>query len=94
MTHYDNKLSTGVSGLDEILHGGLVPYRTYLISGGAGSGKTTLGLHYLIENPDANSLFISLGESEAYVSVLPFMAIQLLVLAALLTWPQLAIWPL
>ncbi len=31
---------------------------------------------------------------DIYVSVLPFMAIQLLVLAALLTWPQLAIWPL
>ncbi|MGM0857791.1 MAG: ATPase domain-containing protein [Pseudomonadota bacterium] len=67
MTHQKRKLSTGISGLDEILHGGLVPLRTYLISGGAGSGKTTLGLHYLIENPDANSLLISLGESEAHL---------------------------
>ncbi|WP_299236812.1 TRAP transporter large permease subunit [uncultured Halomonas sp.] len=31
---------------------------------------------------------------DIYLSVLPFMAIQLLVLAALLVWPQLAIWPL
>ena len=31
---------------------------------------------------------------DIYLSVLPFMAIQLCVLAALLMWPQLAIWPL
>lgn len=65
MTQPDNKLSTGVAGLDEILHGGLVPCRTYLISGGPGSGKTTLGLHYLIAGADEGSLFISLGEGES-----------------------------
>lgn len=38
---------TGISGLDEVLHGGLVPQRAYLARGGPGTGKTTLGLHFL-----------------------------------------------
>ncbi|TVP54428.1 MAG: recombinase RecA [Halomonadaceae bacterium] len=60
----NNKLSTGVAGLDEILYGGLIAGRTYLISGGPGSGKTTLGLHFLAGGADEGSLFVSLGESE------------------------------
>jgi circadian clock protein KaiC len=40
---------TGVAGLDEILHGGLVPERAYLVRGAPGTGKTTLGLHFLLE---------------------------------------------
>jgi len=42
-----NRLSTGVAGLDEILRGGLIPRRSYLVRGGPGSGKTILGLHFL-----------------------------------------------
>jgi circadian clock protein KaiC len=41
------RLSTGVSGLDEALHGGLIAGRTYLVRGGPGTGKTMLGLHFL-----------------------------------------------
>ncbi len=39
---------TGVPGLDEVVHGGLVPKRAYLVRGAPGTGKTTLGLHFLI----------------------------------------------
>jgi KaiC/GvpD/RAD55 family RecA-like ATPase len=39
----------GVTGLDEILHGGLIPARLYLIDGNPGAGKTTLALHFLQE---------------------------------------------
>lgn len=38
---------TGIAGLDEVLHGGFIPHRAYLVRGGAGTGKTTLGLHFL-----------------------------------------------
>ncbi len=38
----ENRVPTGVPGLDEILHGGLIPNRIYLIVGSAGSGKTVL----------------------------------------------------
>jgi circadian clock protein KaiC len=60
------RVSTGVSGLDEILSGGLIPKRAYLVRGGPGSGKTTLGLHFLTEGMarGERSLFITLGEPE------------------------------
>src|SRR6056297_3187866 len=44
-----NLLSTGIDSLDGILRGGLIPGRFYLLRGGPGTGKTTLGLHFLIE---------------------------------------------
>lgn len=42
-------LSTGVEGLDDILIGGLPRNRLYLVEGGAGAGKTTLALQFLLE---------------------------------------------
>jgi circadian clock protein KaiC len=63
------RLSTGVPGLDEVLNGGFIPKRSYLVRGGPGSGKTTLGVHYLAAGV-ANGekvLFICLGESEAHI---------------------------
>jgi circadian clock protein KaiC len=61
------RLSTGITGLDEILCGGLIPERSYLIRGGPGCGKTTLGLHFLTEGTakGERSLLITLGEPEA-----------------------------
>ena len=43
------KVKTGVPGLDEMLDGGLIPSRTYVVSGASGTGKTTLALQFLIE---------------------------------------------
>ena len=65
--HTQPRVSTGVTGLDEIVYGGLVPQRAYLVRGGPGSGKTTLGLHFLTEGiaRGERSLFITLGEPEA-----------------------------
>lgn len=61
-----NLLSTGISGLDGILGGGLIAGRSYLVRGGPGSGKTTLGLHFLLAGIAAKqkSLFISMEEQE------------------------------
>ena len=42
------KAATGIRGLDEITRGGLPRGRTTLVAGGAGSGKTLLGLHFLV----------------------------------------------
>jgi circadian clock protein KaiC len=55
----------GVAGLDEILHGGLIPARLYLIDGNPGAGKTTLALHFLQEGVRAGecSLYITLSET-------------------------------
>ena len=61
------RISTGVTGLDEILYGGLIQKRAYLLRGGSGCGKTTLGLHFLTKGTaqGERSLFITLGEPEA-----------------------------
>ncbi|ESX45829.1 hypothetical protein X761_31565 [Mesorhizobium sp. LSHC424B00] len=42
-------IATGVSALDYILRGGSAWNRSHLIEGKPGSGKTTLGLQFLIE---------------------------------------------
>ena len=41
------KACTGISGLDEVLHGGFPDKRTTLIKGSAGTGKTVMGLEFL-----------------------------------------------
>jgi circadian clock protein KaiC len=63
------RLSTGIAGFDEILHGGLIPGRTYLVRGGPGTGKTTLGLHFLTAGQRSHEklLFITLGETEEQI---------------------------
>ena len=43
------RISTGVPGLDRMLGGGLVASRPYLVTGGTGSGKTLLGLSFLMD---------------------------------------------
>lgn len=61
----NNRLSTNIVGLDEVLNGGLITNRAYLVRGGPGTGKTTLGLHFLTAGA-ANGeqvLFITLGEN-------------------------------
>jgi circadian clock protein KaiC len=42
------KAPTGISGLDEIVFGGLPRGRTSLVCGGTGSGKTLLALEFLV----------------------------------------------
>ncbi len=59
-----NLLKTGIIGFDEILRGGLIPSRFYLVRGGPGTGKTTLGIHFLVEGLRNNEklLFVSMTE--------------------------------
>lgn len=69
MSQRSSRTSIGPAGLDEILHGGLVPRRSYLVRGGPGTGKTTLGLHFLsagVPNGE-RGLYITLGEPEAQI---------------------------
>jgi circadian clock protein KaiC len=42
------KVPTGIAGLDEITNGGLPKGRPTLVCGGAGSGKTLLGMEFLV----------------------------------------------
>jgi len=62
------RVETGVPGLDEVLHGGFLPRRAYLVRGGPGAGKTTLGLHFLTAgSTDERTLYINLGETEEQI---------------------------
>ena len=54
--------STGIEGLDDILHGGLPQGRLYLVAGEPGVGKTTLALQFLLEG-------IRRGEKGLYVTL-------------------------
>ena len=45
----DTRVPTGIPGLDRMLGGGLLAGRPYLVTGGTGSGKTILGLTFLLE---------------------------------------------
>lgn len=66
-TDSDKRLSTGITGLDDILHGGLAKGFLYLIEGNPGAGKTTLALQFLIEGASQGEkgLYLSLAESES-----------------------------
>ncbi len=57
--------STGSSGLDAVLHGGLPVDRLYLLEGAPGSGKTTLALQFLLDGRDRGepTLYITLSET-------------------------------
>jgi circadian clock protein KaiC len=60
------RVSTGVSGLDEILPGGFPAHRLYLIEGMPGTRKTTLALQFLLEGRRAGEkgLYVTLSETK------------------------------
>lgn len=61
------RASTGIPGLDDVLGGGLPSNHVYLVEGDPGSGKTTLGLHFLREGVlrDEKGLYVTLSETAA-----------------------------
>ncbi|WEF34924.1 ATPase domain-containing protein [Pseudoduganella chitinolytica] len=56
------RIATGVPGLDDILCGGLTAERVYLVEGTPGTGKTTLGLQFLLEG-------VARGEAGLYITL-------------------------
>ena len=60
-------MSTGITGLDNILGGGLTPNRVYLIEGSPGAGKTTLALQFLLKGAELGEggLYITLSETRS-----------------------------
>lgn len=59
-------VSTGISGLDYILKGGLPKNRLFLVQGHPGTGKTTIGLQFLLEGArnGETGLYVTLSESK------------------------------
>jgi circadian clock protein KaiC len=57
---------TGVSGLDEVLCGGLQRGRTFLLEGSPGTGKTSIAIQFLMTGAEAGErcLYVTLSETE------------------------------
>jgi circadian clock protein KaiC len=63
------RLSTGVAGLDDILNGGFPEGHFFLLEGEPGTGKTTLGLQFLLDGAKRGEkgLYVTLSESKAEI---------------------------
>lgn len=63
------RLSTGVTGMDDILRGGFPADCLYLVTGTPGAGKTTLAMQFLMEGArrKENALYITLSETRSEI---------------------------
>jgi len=60
----DDRVQTGIPSLDKLIEGGLVRGDTTIVAGQPGTGKTTLGLQFLVYGA------IKCGENGVYASVI------------------------
>ncbi len=63
----EEKVPTGIKGLDVMLKGGLVEGRNFLLSGPAGSGKSTIAMQFAYNGArqyKESSLYVTLEESK------------------------------
>jgi circadian clock protein KaiC len=65
MTSLSNRCRTGIPGLDEVLAGGLIAQRMYLLDGNPGAGKTTFAMQFLMQGASEGEkcLYITLSET-------------------------------
>lgn len=63
------RLTSGVVGLDDLLHGGLIERSATLVSGSPGIGKSTLGMQFIAEGARLGQpgLYITLEEGAAQI---------------------------
>ncbi|MCX6803582.1 MAG: ATPase [Candidatus Diapherotrites archaeon] len=59
-----NRVRTGIKGFDELIEGGFPLGRSFLISGGTGTGKTIFATQYLVEGAKMNEpgVYLTLDE--------------------------------
>jgi circadian clock protein KaiC len=65
-TPKQERASTGIAGLDDVLGGGLPLNHVYLVEGDPGAGKTTLGLQFLRTGArqGERALYVTLSETQ------------------------------
>jgi len=61
-----DRTTTGIAGMDEVLGGGLPKGHIYLVEGESGAGKSTIGLHFVMEGRrlGERTLWITMSETE------------------------------
>lgn len=61
----EDRVATGIPGLDDVLHGGFPRGNLYLIDGDPGTGKTTLAMRFLLEGVRRGErvLYVTMSES-------------------------------
>ncbi|MEM0085346.1 MAG: ATPase domain-containing protein [Candidatus Methanomethylicia archaeon] len=64
------RVSTGISKLDDIIGGGFIKGRTYLIAGGTGTGKTIMSLQYLLHGLKRNETCVYISFDDRISNVL------------------------
>jgi peroxiredoxin (alkyl hydroperoxide reductase subunit C) len=64
MSSETGKITTGITGLDEILGGGLEEKKVYLVAGASGSGKTVFGLQFVYQGLQSgdNAVYVTINE--------------------------------
>jgi len=60
------RLSTGISGLDDLIEGGIPKGSTVLVAGNPGTGKTILTAHFLYDGliKNENAIYVSFSEAK------------------------------
>jgi len=58
------RVRTGIEGLDQLLDGGLIPKRSYIVAGPPGSGKTIFAMQFLAQSTKdkKRALYITVDE--------------------------------
>ncbi len=66
-----SRVATGIEGLDQLIGGGLLAGKVYLVSGESGTGKTVFGLQYLYYGllRGENCIYISGDEKASHLVV-------------------------
>ena len=57
-----NRIKTGITGFDQLVEGGLPEGRSFLVSGGTGTGKTIFATQFLINGA-------KMGEPGVYLTL-------------------------
>ncbi len=65
----EEKIPTGIPGLDPLLAGGLLPKTSTVVIGSTGSGKTTFATQFIMKGlkDGQEGIFISLDEGKEYI---------------------------